>query len=103
MVVMASVKSLPLVVVNLIIVSGVLAQDLQLEGELLARQPENGLVQKDQVMKCLTNGEVLRCRLFTPSHVHSQPTLSKLLWPTSDELYGDSIRKSPQHLKTITQ
>ena len=56
---MASVKSvLSLVIVNLIIVSGVLAQDLQLEGELLTRQPENGLVQKDQVMKCLQNGEV---------------------------------------------
>ena len=56
---MASVKSvISLVIVNLIIVSGVLAQDLQLEGELLARQPENGLVQKDQVMKCLQNGEV---------------------------------------------
>ena len=56
---MASVKSvLSLVIVNLIIVSVVLAQDLQLEGELLTRQPENGLVQKDQVMKCLQNGEV---------------------------------------------
>jgi len=59
MVVMASVKILSLVVVNLIIVSagGVLAQDLQLEGDL-TREPENGLVNKNQVMKCLQNGEV---------------------------------------------
>ena len=59
MVVMASVKILSLVVVNLIIVSagGVLAQDLQLEGDL-TREPENGLVNKNQVMKCLQNGEI---------------------------------------------
>ena len=58
--VVASVRILSLVytVWNLIIVSGgVLAEDLQLEGDL-TREPENGLVQKDQVMKCLQNGEV---------------------------------------------
>ena len=58
--VVASVRILSLVytVWNLIIVSGgVLAEDLQLEGDL-TREPENGLVQKDEVMKCLQNGEV---------------------------------------------
>ena len=58
--VVASVRILSLVytVWNLIIVSGgVLAEDLQLEGDL-TREPENGLLQKDQVMKCLQNGEV---------------------------------------------
>jgi len=58
--VVASVRILSLVytVWNLIIVSGgVLAEDLQLEGDL-TREPENGLVNKNQVMKCLQNGEV---------------------------------------------